>query len=458
MRSTGDPCRDRGATPGAEPRGFAAIALGKQGSRELNYSSDIDPILLFDPATSCRDRARDDPSKRRRCGSPGVSVELLQARDGDGYVLRVDLRLRPSPEATPIALPVDAAVSAITKVRRAAMGARRVHPRARVAAGDRALGSRFLDAIRPFVWRRALDLRRDRRDPRPDRPPHPRPLCAGGPRIRPRLRPEARARRHSRGRVLRPGPPARSTAGATPALRAPATRDALAALGRRRAGSSADEAAALHADPIPCSARSSIALQMVDDRQTHTPAGAGRRAGRRVARLHGLGASARDLLDLLSPHRSRPSGRIYDRARRRGWPRGCRSRAAAAGRLARLTARGFAADGEGASRAARAHRRAGAAGRLSRVSAVPAARAALEDGAARDWSPALAGPLPDPACGTAAARRRCSSAPAQRHQHPVPPAGGAAGAGAGLLAHDPLPCCRRSPTPWRRRPDAARLR
>ena len=95
-------------TPGAEPRGFVGIALGKQGSRELNYSSDIDPILLFDPATLPR-RPREEPEESAvRIGKR--VVELLQARDGDGYVLRVDLRLRPSPEITPIVLPVDAAI------------------------------------------------------------------------------------------------------------------------------------------------------------------------------------------------------------------------------------------------------------------------------------------------------------------------------------------------------------
>jgi len=86
--------------PDAEPRGFAAIALGKHGSRELNYSSDIDPVFLFDPETLPR-RAKEEPVEAAvRIGKR--VVELLQARDGDGYVLRVDLRLRPSPEATPI--------------------------------------------------------------------------------------------------------------------------------------------------------------------------------------------------------------------------------------------------------------------------------------------------------------------------------------------------------------------
>jgi [glutamine synthetase] adenylyltransferase / [glutamine synthetase]-adenylyl-L-tyrosine phosphorylase len=95
--------------PDAEPRGFAVIALGKLGSFELNFSSDVDLLLLFDPETLPA-RGRDEP------GASAVRIgrrviELLQKRTEDGYVARVDLRLRPSPEATPIALPVNAAIS-----------------------------------------------------------------------------------------------------------------------------------------------------------------------------------------------------------------------------------------------------------------------------------------------------------------------------------------------------------
>src|SRR3546814_8712746 len=72
--------------PDAEPRGFAVIALGKHGSRELNYSSDIDPIFLFDPETLPR-RAREDPIDAAPRNGRRV-VELLSARDGDGYVDR----------------------------------------------------------------------------------------------------------------------------------------------------------------------------------------------------------------------------------------------------------------------------------------------------------------------------------------------------------------------------------
>ena len=140
--------------PGVEPKGFVVLALGKHGSRELNYSSDIDPILLYDPATLPHGEREDPADAAVRIGRR-VS-ELLNARDGDGYVFRVDLRLRPSPEATPIALPVEAAIGYYEST---AMGwEQAAFVRARPAAGDLALGDYFMQQIRPFVWRRSLDF------------------------------------------------------------------------------------------------------------------------------------------------------------------------------------------------------------------------------------------------------------------------------------------------------------
>ncbi len=280
--------------------GFAAIALGKQGSRELNYSSDIDPIFLYDPATLPR-RAREDVADAAvRIGRR--VLELLQARDADGYVLRVDLRLRPSPEATPIAIPVDAAISYYES--QALPWERAAFIRARAAAGDVALGQRFLDAIRPFVWRRSLDF------------------GAVGEilDITRRIRDH-----HAQGQAFGPGYDLKRGRGGIreveffaqvhqlihggrePALRAPATRDALAALAA--AGRiDADDAAAL-SDAYTLLRTIEHRVQMIDDRQTHAlPAG---EALDRVARLHGL-ADGVALLDLLAPHVSRVAA-VFDR-------------------------------------------------------------------------------------------------------------------------------------------------
>jgi glutamate-ammonia-ligase adenylyltransferase len=144
----------RERVPGAAPDGFAVIAMGKLGSRELNYSSDVDLMFLFDPERLLK-RERDDVGEAAvRYGRR--LIEILQRRTADGYVARVDLRLRPSPEVTPIALPVNAAISHYESS--ALPWERAAFIRARACAGDLALGERFLDAIKPFVWRRSLDF------------------------------------------------------------------------------------------------------------------------------------------------------------------------------------------------------------------------------------------------------------------------------------------------------------
>ena len=133
--------------------GFVALALGKLGSFELNYSSDIDLILLYDPAI-IPVRPREEHAEAAVRIARRV-VALLQDVTADGYVFRTDLRLRPVPEATPLALPVAAAEhyyqsEALTWERTAFI-------RARACGGDIALGQAFLAAIQPFVWRRSLD-------------------------------------------------------------------------------------------------------------------------------------------------------------------------------------------------------------------------------------------------------------------------------------------------------------
>ncbi|QGN55064.1 bifunctional [glutamate--ammonia ligase]-adenylyl-L-tyrosine phosphorylase/[glutamate--ammonia-ligase] adenylyltransferase [Novosphingobium sp. Gsoil 351] len=144
----------RRRVPDAEPAGFSAIALGKHGARELNYSSDIDPILLFDPATLPR-RDRDEPGAAAQRVARAV-VETLGRVDAEGYVFRVDLRLRPASEVSPLALPFEAAIGHYESS--ALAWERAAFIRARAASGDIAAGEDFLRTIRPFVWRRSLDF------------------------------------------------------------------------------------------------------------------------------------------------------------------------------------------------------------------------------------------------------------------------------------------------------------
>ena len=140
--------------PDAAPAGFLALALGKHGAQELNYSSDIDPILLFDPAKLPR-RERDDPGEAAARVARRV-VQLLSHVDEEGYVFRVDLRLRPASEVSPPALSIDAA---LTHYESSALAwERAAFIRARACAGDLPAGESFLAAIRPFVWRKSLDF------------------------------------------------------------------------------------------------------------------------------------------------------------------------------------------------------------------------------------------------------------------------------------------------------------
>jgi glutamate-ammonia-ligase adenylyltransferase len=140
-----DPARDSG---------LIILGLGKLGARELNYSSDIDLIVLFD-----LDRVRYRGKRTaRECFvklARGL-VKLMQDATQDGYVLRVDLRLRPDPASTPLAMSTIAAETYYEGMgqnwERAAM------IKARVIAGDGPAGEEFLDHLRPFIWRKHLDF------------------------------------------------------------------------------------------------------------------------------------------------------------------------------------------------------------------------------------------------------------------------------------------------------------
>ncbi len=134
--------------------GLIIIGMGKWGARELNYSSDIDLIVIYDT----------DAIDYR--GSAGIStfmvrlarnlVRLLDERTGDGYVFRTDLRLRPDPGSTPLAISLNAAETYYEAFgqnwERAAM------IKARAVAGDIAAGESFLKTLRPFIWRKNLDF------------------------------------------------------------------------------------------------------------------------------------------------------------------------------------------------------------------------------------------------------------------------------------------------------------
>ncbi|WP_460986177.1 bifunctional [glutamine synthetase] adenylyltransferase/[glutamine synthetase]-adenylyl-L-tyrosine phosphorylase [Sphingobium sp. TomTYG75] len=276
--------------PGVEPKGFVVLALGKHGSRELNYSSDIDPILLYDPTTLPHGEREDPADAAVRIGRR-VS-ELLNARDGDGYVFRVDLRLRPSPEATPIALPVEAAIGYYEST---AMGwEQAAFVRARPAAGDLGLGDYFMQQIRPFVWRRSLDF--GAIDAITDISRRIRDHYAQGQAFGPGY-----DLKRGRGGIREVEFFAQTHqlihGGRDPALRSGNTREALRALAA--AGVFDPEVSRKLDEAYVLFRTIEHRLQMVEDRQTHElPKTAD--AMDNVARLHGLENGA-ELIELLRP-------------------------------------------------------------------------------------------------------------------------------------------------------------
>lgn len=134
--------------------GLAIFALGKHGGRELNYSSDIDIVAFFDPQKSILR----DPEEATKIYSRMVQklVGLMEDRQAGGYVFRTDLRLRPDPGSTPVALSVDAAL-AYYEVR-GQNWERAAWIKARPCAGDKAVGDAFLKELAPYVWRKHLDF------------------------------------------------------------------------------------------------------------------------------------------------------------------------------------------------------------------------------------------------------------------------------------------------------------
>jgi glutamate-ammonia-ligase adenylyltransferase len=139
---------------GAGNCGLALFALGKHGGRELNYSSDIDIVAFFDPQRG----ALTDPLEATKFYARLVQrlAGLMQDRTDHGYVFRTDLRLRPDPGSTPVAIPVEAALAYYES--RGQNWERAAWIKARPCAGDRGVGDTFLTELAPYIWRKHLDF------------------------------------------------------------------------------------------------------------------------------------------------------------------------------------------------------------------------------------------------------------------------------------------------------------
>ncbi|MDO8396776.1 MAG: bifunctional [glutamine synthetase] adenylyltransferase/[glutamine synthetase]-adenylyl-L-tyrosine phosphorylase [Bradyrhizobium sp.] len=134
--------------------GLVVLAMGKMGAGELNYSSDIDLIVFFD--SEAPTLAPDIEPQTFFVRVTQALARILQQRNGDGYVFRVDLRLRPDPSSTQVAISMAAALHYYERDGRTWERAAMI--KARPCAGDARAGEALVAEIAPFVWRKHLDF------------------------------------------------------------------------------------------------------------------------------------------------------------------------------------------------------------------------------------------------------------------------------------------------------------
>ncbi|MCQ0092791.1 glutamine-synthetase adenylyltransferase [Roseovarius sp. M141] len=150
----------RGKLPGMtednleDAAGMVVLAMGKMGAGELNYSSDIDLICVYDET-----RFEPDANHEARAAFVRATrrmAAILSENTAEGYVFRTDLRLRPDPGVTPVCMSMAAAERYYESLGRT--WERAAYIKARPCAGDLVAGDKFLDTLAPFVWRRHLDF------------------------------------------------------------------------------------------------------------------------------------------------------------------------------------------------------------------------------------------------------------------------------------------------------------
>ncbi len=137
----------------SDQSGVVVLGMGKLGAFELNYSSDIDLVVFYEPHAPLITVPDDAPETFARLLRR--LIRILQERSGDGYVFRTDLRLRPDPGATPLAIPVEAAM--LYYEGRGQNWERAAFIKARPVAGDIKAGEAFLRELTPFMFRKYLD-------------------------------------------------------------------------------------------------------------------------------------------------------------------------------------------------------------------------------------------------------------------------------------------------------------
>jgi glutamate-ammonia-ligase adenylyltransferase len=132
--------------------GIFAIAMGKMGAYELNYSSDVDLIVFFDPEKF------ETLTRSKKEAAVKITQDfsrLMEERDEHGYVFRVDLRLRPDPSSNAVAVSTETALNYYERVGQ--NWERMAFIKSRICAGDKQAGQSFMTCLEPFIWRRHLD-------------------------------------------------------------------------------------------------------------------------------------------------------------------------------------------------------------------------------------------------------------------------------------------------------------
>ena len=151
-------CADLGTPIGhtAEPQQFVVLALGKLGASELNFSSDIDLIFTFPENGQTEGGRRSVDNDRFFLQLARKLMKVLGEPTADGFVYRVDMRLRPFGSQGPLVLSFDALEEYYQTHGRD--WERYALIRARAVSGDMVLAAELLERLRPFVYRRYIDF------------------------------------------------------------------------------------------------------------------------------------------------------------------------------------------------------------------------------------------------------------------------------------------------------------
>lgn len=151
VREWGQPCNRDG-----EPQHFVIVAMGKLGAGELNLSSDVDLMFTYPESGQTVGGARQVDNQQFFIKLGQRLIASIDQRTADGFVFRVDMRLRPYGQSGPLVINFDAMEEYYQDQGRE--WERYAMIKARAVAGDIAAGARLLHALKPFVYRRYIDF------------------------------------------------------------------------------------------------------------------------------------------------------------------------------------------------------------------------------------------------------------------------------------------------------------